>query len=254
MSCAEESDDHWSYDDPSKWHEHFPAARGTSQLPIDIKYHHTIPRQYPPFTFSRDSMNQTMLVLRNTGHQIAATLPQQSESENQTDLSVTGGGLTGKFDFIKFQLHWGRSDRHGSEHEIDGHTFPAEAHVFYKNLETQQTAIFGFFFHVVHSLHDENHEWKKYAHIASLLTKIDDKMNCTFNLSHLMQVENRRFFRYIGSLTTPPCTEGIIWTIFVDPIPIAEESLNLLRHNVMRKAYRPLQPINRRIIHRNYIH
>ncbi|CAF1282930.1 unnamed protein product [Rotaria sp. Silwood1] len=252
MYYTEKRGDHWSYDDPSIWHEHFLAASGTSQSPINIKSHQTVVQQYPQFEFSLDHKSQIMLAVVNTGHHVIATLPKHARSQSQTDLSVTGGGLTGKFDFLKFQLHWGRSDRHGSEHEIDGHTFPAEAHVFYKNLETQEIPVFGFFFHVVHLFNEENNEWKKYSHIASLLTKIGDTMNCTFKLSHLMQIENKRFFRYMGSLTTPPCTEGIIWTIFVDSIPITEESLNLLRHNVMEKTYRPVQPINHRIIHRNY--
>ncbi|CAF2838671.1 unnamed protein product [Rotaria sp. Silwood2] len=254
MSCTEEFDDHWSYNDPSKWHEHFPDAGGTSQSPIDIKSRQTVPQQYPPFVFSLDHKSQIMSTLTNNGHQVTVTVPKDSGNQNQTDLSFIGGGLIGKFNFVNFHLHWGKKDRHGSEHEIDGHTFPAEAHFIYKNLETQQIAVFGFFFHVVRSLKEENHEWKKYSHIASLLINVGDTMNCTFNLSHLMQIESRRFFRYIGSFTTPPCTEGILWTIFVDPIPITEESLNLLRNNVMRKTYRPVQPINHRIIHRNYEH
>lgn len=252
MSCTHECDEHWSYNDPSVWHKHFPAAGGTSQSPIDIKSHKTTAEKYPSFVFSADTDHQVLFELTNNGHQVAATLPKTPADQNQVELSITGGGLTGKFYFSNFHLHWGRSDRHGSEHEIDGHKFPAEAHFVYKNLETQQTAVFGFFFHVVSSIKKENTEWKKYSHIASLLTNIDEKMNCNFNLIHLMKLESRRFFRYIGSLTTPPCTEGIIWTIFPDPIPIAEESLNLLRSNVMRKTYRPVQPINHRIINRNY--
>ncbi|CAF1431008.1 unnamed protein product [Rotaria sordida] len=254
MSCTEETDDHWSYYNPSKWHEHFPDASGTSQSPIDIKFHETVAQQFPPFEFSPDHQREINFTLTNNGHQVAVTLSKDSENLNQTDLSFTGGGLTGKFNFVNFHLHWGRKDRHGSEHEINGHTFPAEGHFVYKDLETQQTAVLAFFFYVVHSENEENSEWKKYTHIASLLTNIGDTMNCALNLSHLMQIEKRRFFRYMGSLTTPPCTEGIIWTVFLDPIGITEESLNLLRNNVMRRTYRPVQPINDRIIHRNHGH
>ena len=65
-------------------------------------------------------------------------------------------------------------------------------------------------------------------------------------------MNNTRFFRYTGSLTTPPCSEGVIWTIFTSQIRIKEESLNQLRENIMKKAYRPIQPINNRTIFRNY--
>ncbi len=67
-----------------------------------------------------------------------------------------------------------------------------------------------------------------------------------------MKANERQFFRYTGSLTTPPCTEGVIWTIFTNKISIKEESLNKLRQNLMRKVYRPIQPINNRTIFRNY--
>jgi carbonic anhydrase len=69
-----------------------------------------------------------------------------------------------------------------------------------------------------------------------------------------MKVDDREFFRYMGSLTTPPCTEGVVWTIFSHEISIKEESLNLLRQNLMRKVYRPVQPINGRTIFRNYLY
>ncbi len=67
-----------------------------------------------------------------------------------------------------------------------------------------------------------------------------------------MKANKRQFYRYAGSLTTPPCTEEVFWTIFTDKIPIAEASLNQLRQNIMKKVYRPVQPINNRIIFRNY--
>ncbi|CAF3124479.1 unnamed protein product, partial [Rotaria sp. Silwood2] len=127
------------------WFEYFPAAASTSQLPINIKSHYTFAQQYPPFEFSPDTKSQIMLILTSNGYQVAATLSKDSETQNQTNLPFTGGGLTGKFNFGNFHLHWGRSGRHGSEHEIDGHKYPAEAHFVYKNLETQQIAVFGFF-------------------------------------------------------------------------------------------------------------
>ena len=68
-----------------------------------------------------------------------------------------------------------------------------------------------------------------------------------------MKANEREYFRYMGSLTTPPCSENVIWTVFIDKIPIAEESLNELRQNLMKKVYRPVQPINDRTVYRNYV-
>ena len=197
-------------------------------------------------------MNPVLLRLTNNGHQVAATLAESTDDSDAADLHVSGGGLDGTFHFVNFHLHWGKNDRHGSEHEIDGQRYSAEAHFVFKNRATGQTAVFAFFFHIAQSWADENFEWKKYSNAASLLTNVGDLINCVFDLSRLMNINSKRFFRYTGSLTTPPCTEGVIWTVFLDAISILEEDLNLLRQNVMRKVYRPVQPINDRIIYRNY--
>ncbi len=245
MSCTEEADEYWTYDNPSEWMKSFPSANGLCQSPININTVDTIPEFYPSFVFSPHYDSEQLFTLTNNGQQITATLTEPTRN----DLCFTGSGLTGVYHFVNFHLHWGRNDRHGSEHEINGCRFPAEAHFVHKNHENGQTAVLAFLFTVSN---DEHNEWEKYAETASRLTKIHDSTTCTFNLNQLMQVDEREFFRYIGSLTTPPCTEGVIWTIFSHPISIKEESLDLLRQNVMRKVYRPVQPINGRTIFRNY--
>jgi carbonic anhydrase len=252
MSCTGECDNSWSYNDPSQWSKHFPCAAGLNQSPIDLKSNNTVAESYPLFIFSSKYDSNEIFKLINNGHQVAATLADHTYGQNEKDLWFTGSGLTGKFYFVNFHLHWGRNDRHGSEHEIDGQIFPAEAHFVFKNNETGQLAVCAFLFIIADQWDDENTEWEKYADAASQLINVNDTMNCTFNLSQLMKANKRQFFRYVGSLTTPPCTEEVIWTIFTEKIPIAEASLNQLRQNIMKKVYRPVQPINNRTIFRNY--
>ncbi len=252
MSCTEESNDYWSYDNPSEWPKHFKSASGLCQSPIDINTKQTIGQSYPLFIFSSKYDSNELFKLINNGHQVTATLADHTYGQSEKDLWFTGGGIDGIFYFVNFHLHWGRNDRHGSEHEIDGHRFPAEAHVVFKNNQTEQLAVFAFFFTIADQSHKENKEWEKYADAASQLININDTIHCIFNLCHLMQVNDRKFFRYIGSLTTPPCSEGVIWTIFTSGIVIKEESLNQLRENLMTKVYRPVQPINNRTVYRNY--
>ncbi|CAF1130500.1 unnamed protein product [Adineta steineri] len=251
MSCTEESSDYWDYDDPSAWSKHFPSAAGLCQSPINIISNDTALESYPLLIFSPKYNSNELFTLTNNGHQVAVTLAQHTYGQNENDLWFTGGGLTGQFYFVNFHLHWGRNDRHGSEHEIDGERFPAEAHFVFKNQQNGQLAVFAFHFIVADQWDEENTEWEKYTDAASQLLNVNDTMNCTFNLSQLMKANEREFFRYTGSLTTPPCTEGVIWTVFMDKIPIAEQSLNQLRQNIMKKVYRPVQSINNRTISRN---
>jgi carbonic anhydrase len=252
MSCTGESDNSWNYDDPSQWSKHFPSAVGSHQSPINIESYKTVAESYPLFIFSSKYDSNELFKLVNNGHQVAATLADHTYGQSEKDLWFTGGGIDGKFYFVNFHLHWGKNDRHGSEHEIDGQIFPAEAHVVFKNNETGKLAVFSFLFSIADQWDEENTEWEKYADAASQLVNVNDTINCTFNLSQLMQTNKRQYFRYTGSLTTPPCTEGVTWTIFTNTIPIAEKSLNQLRENIMKKDYRPVQPINDRIVYRNY--
>ena len=58
------------------------------------------------------------------------------------------------------------------------------------------------------------------------------------------------YYTYTGSLTTPPCTEGVRWFIFADPIPVSAEQLALLRRANAGDSSRPLQPLGSRIVAR----
>jgi len=122
----------------------------------------------------------------------------------------------------------------------------------FQNRQTKQAAVFAFLFTVADRFHKENKEWCKYADAASQLTNDEDSIQCLFNLHDLMNVNDRLFYRYTGSLTTPPCTEGIVWTIFSQKIAIKQESLQKLRKNILTKVYRPVQPLNDRIVYKNH--
>ncbi|XP_031108657.1 alpha carbonic anhydrase 7-like [Ipomoea triloba] len=55
------------------------------------------------------------------------------------------------------------------------------------------------------------------------------------------------YYRYLGSLTTPPCTEGVIWTINTKIKTVSRRQIKLLReavHNYAKCNARPLQPLN----------
>jgi carbonic anhydrase len=55
------------------------------------------------------------------------------------------------------------------------------------------------------------------------------------------------YFRYMGSLTTPPCSEGLVWTVFRAPIQASVEQIRQFATLFPRNA-RPVQAINRRFL------
>lgn len=90
---------------------------------------------------------------------------------------------------------------------------------------------------------------------------IADHVNLTtFPLSGLFPGDLKVYYRYHGSLTTPPCSESVIWTIFKETIKISEDQLMKFRHNVHRNYanetdrdisndFRPTQHLNHRFVY-----
>lgn len=59
---------------------------------------------------------------------------------------------------------------------------------------------------------------------------------------------NKSYFRYMGSLTTPPCSEGVSWYIIKQPIEASKEQINLVKSVVGASNARPLQNRGSRLI------
>lgn len=241
----------WDYEHPADWAKHYSCADGLCQSPIDIVTAESIPEFYPSFYFSSDYRKTQNFTLTNTGRQILVT---SNQTECSKELTFTGSGFLGTFRFVNFHLHWGPTNHQGSEHQIDGHRFPAEAHFVHQNEENGQIAVLAVLFTINDDDDDVRSEnpWEKFINSASQLTERNQTSTCQLNLNELLSIDQQEFYRYVGSLTTPPCTEGIFWTIFIDEIPIRSELLHCLREKIMRKTYRPIQPLNGRTIFRNY--
>ena len=76
------------------------------------------------------------------------------------------------------------------------------------------------------------------------------EINKAFDLSRIFP-ENKTYYSYGGSLTTPPCSETVQWVIFKNPIVISLEEVLKLKDNMPLENYRNEQPINNRLV---YLH
>ena len=61
------------------------------------------------------------------------------------------------------------------------------------------------------------------------------------------------FYRYAGSLTVPPCTENVIWTVFEKPVIFSDDELKGFRKYLYRETLREPQPLYGRTVYRNYL-
>ncbi|CAF0823543.1 unnamed protein product [Adineta steineri] len=253
----------WNYDEfgPDVWSEKYPTCGGQLQSPINILTACTVYKNFTSFIFASGYNEQHNFTLTNNGHTIIGTF------NNEPKLSafrVMGGDLNGIFEFVNFHLHWGENHKSGSEHEVNGNQYPGEIHFVYRNSITNQTAVLGIFMksvffnnetenYTTHSINEDTRaEWQRFFNVAQNLEEEDDSAVMNLNFQLLMGGNLRDFWRYEGSLTTPPCTEGIIWTIFKEPIIFVESEFKIFRQNIYFEDYRRPQPLYTRTIYRNF--
>ncbi|XP_020108570.1 alpha carbonic anhydrase 7-like [Ananas comosus] len=241
FSTSQEVDNEkeFSYDEespkgPQHWgqiHEAWAACgRGRAQSPIDILCGRvqidpslgTLQRYYTP-------SNAT---LKNRGHDIML--------QWEADAGALWIGGT-KYDLK--QLHW----HSPSEHAINGQRYSLEMHMVHQSAD-QKIAVVGI-------LYKTGRSDPFIAGLEPYIKKIantheaEEKVGVVDPSS--LKRGGRSYYRYMGSLTTPPCTEGVVWTIIKKVRTVSEEQVHLLREAVndgFEMNARPIQKINDRIV------
>ncbi|MBN3308353.1 CAH4 anhydrase, partial [Amia calva] len=243
---------------PKEWNKVHPDCAGDNQSPINIITKRTLRNNdLMTFTFT-DYDKQTIALMKNNGHSVQVSLP--------TGKKISGGNLT-TYKALQFHLHWGTDGGPGSEHTIDGEQFPMELHIVHIKdthssldqavKEKDGIAVLGFFYQ------ESPEENKNYTKLIDALDKITDTgLNTTLQGLRLDELipapENlTKYYRYEGSLTTPDCSEAVVWTVFENPIPLSKEQilaftkLNFKDMKSMVDTFRPVQKLNNRIVYRS---
>ncbi|MCC4600460.1 carbonic anhydrase [Xanthomonas melonis] len=167
------------------------------------------------------------LVVNNTGHSI------------QLDLHDGGSMSTGGKQYQAMQLHF----HHPSEHLLNGRRFPMEAHIVHQGPDGT-LGVLAIFFEtgkanpafqrVLDAMPKDKHQIQRVA-------------DATVRASDFLPTDRRNFFRYEGSLTTPPCSETVDWVVLAQPVQVSEEQINAFERVYPFNA-RPLQPLDRRFL------
>nr|XP_045016484.1 carbonic anhydrase 9 isoform X2 [Jaculus jaculus] len=226
-----DGDDHslWSYGGTPPWPQVSPACAGRFQSPVDIRPELTAHcRALQPLELLGYELQPLPeLNLSNNGHTVQLTLPRGLEM-------ALGPGQ--EYRALQLHLHWGTSDHPGSEHTINGHRFPAE---------------------------EGPEENSAYEQLLSHLEEIAEEGSQIkipgLDVSALLPSDLSRYFRYEGSLTTPPCSQGVIWTVFNQTVKLSARQLHILsvslwgHHNSrLQLNFRAMQPLNGRIIEASF--
>ncbi len=219
---------HWGYEGaagPEKWGELSADFRtcslGTQQTPVDLLA--GITAQTGPVAFGYQAMPLAVL---NNGHTIQVNAPSGSH--------VMLGDT--RYELLQFHFH------HPSEHLLAGKGFEMECH-FVHRAANGALAVVGVFIRPGAANAALAPIWQAMPDKEAPATAVPGVMVDTAALLP----GDRVYFRYMGSLTTPPCTEGITWTVFRAPVEASPEQIRRFAALFPLNA-RPVQPLNRRFL------
>ncbi|KAK1279317.1 Bifunctional monodehydroascorbate reductase and carbonic anhydrase nectarin-3 [Acorus gramineus] len=142
------------------------------------------------------------------------------------------------------QLHW----HWPSEHTINGRRFTMELHMVHESADNK-VAVVGILYKIGRA---DNFLHKMANYIRKMTDIVDGREDVGIVDPREIRRGSRKYYRYIGSLTTPPCTEGVVWTIMGKIRTVSREQVKLLQeavHDDTEKNARPVQAIHDRMIH-----
>ncbi|MFO3706307.1 carbonic anhydrase [Xanthomonas codiaei] len=168
------------------------------------------------------------LVVRNTGHSI------------QLDLHDGGKMLVGGKQYDALQLHF----HHPSEHLLNGRRFPMEAHIVHQGPDGTLGVLAIFF-----ETGTANPAFQRVLDAMPAGTDQTRKVaDASVRASDFLPPGTpRSFYRYEGSLTTPPCSETVDWVVLSQPVQVSREQIDAFERVYPFNA-RPLQRLDRRFL------
>ena len=140
-----------------------------------------------------------------------------------------------KYELLQFHFH------HPSEHLLAGKPFDLECHFVHRSA-AGDLAVVGVFIKPGAS----NMALQPVFDAMPAKATPETKVAATVDTAALLP-KSGSYFRYMGSLTTPPCSEGLTWTVFKEPIEASPEQIRQFASLFSNNA-RPVQGRNRRFL------
>ncbi len=217
----------WSYEGetgPANWAklraDYAACASGKRQSPIDIRDGIRVNLEAIRFDYKPMSFR-----IVDTGHTVQVNFAEGSS------LTVMGK----RYALQQFQFH------RPAEARVNGKTYDMSMHLVHRNDEGQLA--------VVAVLLEKGGD---HPLIQTVLDNLPLEQNAemapdvAIDPARLLP-DNRAYWTYMGSLTTPPCTEGVLWMVLKQPVQVASEQVAIFSR-VFRSNARPTQAVNGRLI------
>ena len=217
----------WTYagdSGPAHWGDmsaEFATCKlGEHQSPIDITG--AAKADLPAIQFD---YHDAPLKIVNNGHTIMVTVAPGS--------SITVGGK--RYDLVQFHFH------HPSEEKIAGRQYDMVAHLVHKDA-AGQLAVVGVLLQgggAANPLLD-----RLWSHLPAKVGEEETVATVSVNAKALLPAE-RGYYTFDGSLTTPPCSEGVTWFVLKQPLRVSAKEVEKFAAVYPNNA-RPVQPLNGR--------
>jgi carbonic anhydrase len=217
----------WDYagaQGPESWGRLKPefsaCASGQRQSPIDIRG--GIAVQLEPIVFDYRASGFSVI---DNGHTVQVN-------------PAPGNGITvlgRRFELLQFHFH------RPSEERINGRQYEMVVHLVHKDADGKLA--------VIAVLLDRGAAQPLIQAVWNALPLEKNEAQAApgaIDLNRLLP-EDRRYYTYMGSLTTPPCSEGVLWMVMKTPVPVSLEQIEIFSHLYPMNA-RPVQQAAGRLI------
>ncbi|PRC93734.1 carbonic anhydrase [Solimicrobium silvestre] len=217
----------WSYDGeggPLRWGKIDPANAkcdtGERQSPIDIRDGIRVDLEPVIFDYKPTRFNVV-----DTGHTIQVNLGAGST------ITILGR----RYELTQFHFH------KPSEERVNGRNYEMVAHLVHKDIDGKLVMLAVLI-----------EQGKANSLIQTIWNNMPLEKNDTVQPSGTIDMyqilpANRQYYTYMGSLTTPPCTEGVLWVVFKEPIEASQDQISIFSRMYPMNA-RPIQNSAGRLI------
>ena len=221
----------WSYggkDGPKYWgdlsEEYSMCGMGQNQSPVDLRDNHATATGGLAELEIR--YRDVPLKVINTGHAIQVNYPLGSYIKLSNK----------RYEFLHYEFHT------PSEHKKEGFNYPMEIQLIHSDGDGNKVNI-GI---IVQEGEDNEALQMLLDHLPRKVNKQEIHRGVGLNPVMFFPGDTK-FYKYSGSMTKPPCTEGAYWMVFKHPIEASAEQIQQL-NDVMGDNNRPIQSINARNI------
>lgn len=221
---------HWSYSGEhgaKQWGDMEPGFAecklGKQQSPIDIR-------------------GAAKAVLPNIGFDYKPGAAEVVNNGHTIQVNLAAGGAvmldSGEYKLLQFHFHT------PSEERIKGKAYPMVAHLVHKNAEGMLAVVAVLL-----------KEGKENAALKTLFAALPAKEGASISLEGGINPADilpakRNYYKFVGSLTTPPCSEGVRWQVLKQPVELSKAQIAAFQKLYKMNA-RPVQPLNGRRIEAN---